>query len=1455
MEKVAGSGRTTVHSKWMLLMCDRLRACCMFILVLGLMAWLPTPGAASQPDLEERQQAGEQAQPFDYQPQSDACSSLFLDGEGGAQNVPVTLSDMVVVPEGTQSITVRVVLFSREWPTYTGSQSQFDDIIGWNVSLDGQTLSSGELTVNSLHAFFAPGPLPGGNFQIYSENIDTSEITANSAANLDRFGRAINIGDNLLGSGVLIESCLGDIEEGEAEISGTITDIDTGEPIEGATVSLDTGESVVTNAQGRYVFEEVLPGTRLVSAEAENYLKASQSVGLSDGDERIVDLALSPLGKLIIRIEGDHFSPQNRAFFMTGVDHEETFSVFVDWGDVPAGIVELETPVGSFSTTTTDQSVYQAIVNVGGLSVGDTVVAQAILQGGPADSATANLEIVPQLVTTHFPDVAGLLTWQAGSQGGKVEYSTNVPQRVLLSGTVPEAIISDALPLFKLPWGVEVSLPGPLTVKSDGTARMQVIELATSPESGILGAFKIGDFSAKPKGSFKLDWGWDGSAWLTGGAVSLGYGIKWKTEQNSIFITPTFVPIPIPYFYGLELSGNVGVSLGIKPTPAEPIEWNPGGGGTGGAGGALFGGVGHTKIAGIKVSGGAEFDVDLLAAGDGVNFFNDLGILAFAALELFVENLVEFELLRLEGCIWRLQGCPAGDELSDAFETVMRVARQTQSNFVNTPIDLGLLPGYHSGLLVDADAMVVANPVLVETQNGDRMLLRLVEGENRAVFDQGQLVFSLFENNGWSSPEVVRVNGTADREPVSLALGDDRVLIALRDATQNILGEPGADPDIALEALEILWAQNEISLIEFDVSTGSVIQEWSLGTIGQFDGDIRLASGFNGDGPLVAWMQSSGGSPVPSDEQPAGILVSRLGVDGPSVPVVAVSGLESLAGFDVVDTADGPLIVLAKTASGEQENGVSELFLVSEIFSDAGPILTQLTDTSGVGNRDPSLAATGADIVLAWARGTDAYWSVLNAGGISEQVLGTDFVAPGAGVELSTDNTGRLLATWIVGDSEATNLAFSLLEAGAESFSPPRMLTGDLALLSRQSSILSDDGDIMSSVNYQTIADEGEPPQNNVATFLRIGGQFDLAADPSTLEVIPPNPKAGSQAIVTMDVVNLGDVDSDVIEVWFYTGEIGNANILRIQVIDEPIKPGERRTIDAPWDVEAVEDEQNIIAVVDQPQLTPDVDRSNNTATIGGLLQPDLEATTLQVSRVGGQAFSLLGTITNVSARSVGNFEVEFRLDSPEGSLLFSQEVAGLNAGVRRDVSFTWENPVLLATGARRVFMVVDPQEEVEQSSRDNLVASATASLAIVDGLLLAEVNFEVPVGSVQESLLTLVNQFPYAINDLSCFLVDDGGGAFSLVDEPIELPVMEPGTGLQLAVRFAPPAEGVFSGAIGCLAEALREPVLIPITGEGTTGFPEMEPLPVPTGPRGMLIFLLSLGLLILAASRFARA
>ncbi len=77
-------------------------------------------------------------------------------------------------------------------------------------------------------------------------------------------------------------------------ISGKVLDAVTGKGINGATVSVDTGQSDMTNPSGRYRIEEVPSGSREVTASAPEYTQVLEYVVVYEGETTSLNFALMP---------------------------------------------------------------------------------------------------------------------------------------------------------------------------------------------------------------------------------------------------------------------------------------------------------------------------------------------------------------------------------------------------------------------------------------------------------------------------------------------------------------------------------------------------------------------------------------------------------------------------------------------------------------------------------------------------------------------------------------------------------------------------------------------------------------------------------------------------------------------------------------------------------------------------------------------------------------------------------------------------------------------------------------------------------------------------------------------------------------------------------------------------------------------------------------------------------
>ena len=92
-------------------------------------------------------------------------------------------------------------------------------------------------------------------------------------------------------------SCAQDIVDVTGTISGIVKDYTTGQVIENCQVALSpTGNTVVTNAEGRYTFKSLQPGTYTLTFTKISYKDQSTSVEVISGQTTTRDIQMETMG-------------------------------------------------------------------------------------------------------------------------------------------------------------------------------------------------------------------------------------------------------------------------------------------------------------------------------------------------------------------------------------------------------------------------------------------------------------------------------------------------------------------------------------------------------------------------------------------------------------------------------------------------------------------------------------------------------------------------------------------------------------------------------------------------------------------------------------------------------------------------------------------------------------------------------------------------------------------------------------------------------------------------------------------------------------------------------------------------------------------------------------------------------------------------------------------------------
>ena len=155
--------------------------------------------------------------------------------------------------------------------TVTDSQTGFA-IQGANVSAD-----TGQSAITAANGSYTLNDVPTGNRTVTASAIDY--LTQQKSTSVTDGGTS------------LVDFALD--PEPRGDVTGTVTDNKTGSPIQGATVSADTGQSDTADVNGDYTLNNVPTGNRTVTASATGYGTQNKETTVIDGGTNVVDYSLN----------------------------------------------------------------------------------------------------------------------------------------------------------------------------------------------------------------------------------------------------------------------------------------------------------------------------------------------------------------------------------------------------------------------------------------------------------------------------------------------------------------------------------------------------------------------------------------------------------------------------------------------------------------------------------------------------------------------------------------------------------------------------------------------------------------------------------------------------------------------------------------------------------------------------------------------------------------------------------------------------------------------------------------------------------------------------------------------------------------------------------------------------------------------------------------------------------
>jgi hypothetical protein len=492
----------------------------------------------------------------------------------------------------------------------------------------------------------------------------------------------------------------------------------------------------------------------------------------------------------------------------------------------------------------------------------------------------------------------------------------------------------------------------------------------------------------------------------------------------------------------------------------------------------------------------------------------------------------------------------------------------------------------------------------------------------------------------WSTPQQLTSNAVVDRKPMPIAFG----------ATRGIL-----------------WIANEGSAATGDANSGDrlMLAEWSGGAWGD---------------PQTLWSAQKGilGSAFVADGLGGGYVVFAVDEDG-----------------NLDTTADRELYLLS-TANGAW---LAAIRLTDDSVEDAMPTLVA---PNGV-----PICVWSADGMLVYSKLRD--WNPRPV--YSEYTLANE--APS--LDGVTMPGGAAIAYTVQGPN-GVDIVASFYDAELDCWSLPRQLTNDehaetalslacdgnelvMAYLKAQTRRTNMDVEIDGEIHH--IENVPQPGRTDLYVLRRVLAD-DLAVVSQSLVLDPVNPAPGTATTIRATIESRGDLPLQHVEAVFYDGDpsSGGVQIGDRQVISGTLIAGGRRDISVSWTVPAKEVSHEIFIVVDPRMVIEDRDRSNNTLSVLAVL-PDLAIETCWSTEVSSTSVALTVRVVNTGVIPAGEFDVSWRLGSPDGQEIGRSTIGSLIDGGAHEATFTWDSGQ-----QAQVFAVADSARCVPESDETNNVSS-----------------------------------------------------------------------------------------------------------------------------------------------------
>jgi len=1100
--------------------------------------------------------------------------------------------------------------------------------------------------------------------------------------------------------------------DGQSALVAIVYDGSNGNLVEEAEVKV-AGQTGMTDAEGKCVFSPLDAGGYEIEVNKDGYSPQTKSVEILASSNVYKNIVIYPSDFTEPKITDVSSKYEGTVFYIDGVNFNVEFTVNIDWAGHTPGRVKFITPKQTIEEPT-NASVVKRTFNMGAdFGVGGTLKVQAITESGAiSEEKEANFVVIKPL--PFFP----LAVLDMGSYFS-YESKFGINWNLFNEGVNGSSIPSD-IPLFGgNPVWLKFIPTVSAEVTSDGAAEIGLefegMQKEQKIESGNLAGFSFSlypmvDIEGQYYPSFS-DWDWGGYAGIHG---------KAEFKKSWPFVVMAG-PVPVPMYAKASFSLEAEALLGV--TSIDPLGLNGKISIEPYVRGSLGAGVDEMLAVEGWIGGGLTMGLQFPEEPtlEELSIFLNGGFTIYAFLFTWENELLHWEWSLIEKKLVSSK-VPVLDIDHPSVAPRDYLQKNNYGMFAGGKILTKSSDARTQYYTLQENVFPHSEPAI--SSSGQYLYaVWLYDDPQRSSLNRTKLVFSSFDGTTWSEPVAVSDDGTADFHPDIIVFDDGYAAVVWENAKTQL-------PDDT--TFEQMTQNLEICVSFYNPETKTWTPQYSLTDNNYLDRSPKI-KGPDKNTLMVIWV-SNPDNHITGNTQNPNVIYSTVW-DGTNwaVPVTVVDASnypdfkKPLLGYDfgfrkVRDDWTAGLVYFCFDMD-EDLSTIND----REIFANEWDSLNLKGWRANPWNRTNDNLPDGNVRVFTIGNQFEIYFLkgnhicktsyFLSDNAYEPVVFYTfegDYSSNISDYKIARHPDGRVAIVWTEPEQFSSDLFAVFYDPVAKLCGKPQRLTDD-SETEHSPVVAFYDHDTLISIYDRVYLDVFEEKMclssgknvrlpivkstsTDLAFFIHTITE-DVSFETGSFVITPLNPQIGSTAEIYITIENTGNTVLSNIPVYFYAGDPDNGGtLIGNTIITSNLVPGETTIVSVEWEVPAVSQPVTIYAVIDPEDTLSGEISSNNTTSIDCIF-PDIGSANLTGCFITEDLLFVTGTLQNIGSLPSGQFVVEVHRDSPDGELIYQDNINQLLPNEIRQINFLFN-----VTDPKNLYLylIADPQNAVREYDETN---------------------------------------------------------------------------------------------------------------------------------------------------------